>query len=99
MFDIFKFFGTPLKEIKSQFTSNIVFKFDTKGEFITDDPVIIDRAKGHFDHLELKAEPIGERVKIGLSGDFKCKKCPFTTDTWGKLMAHIRKEHPKEVIK
>lgn len=39
-----------------------MFTFDTKGEFVTDDPEIINRAKGFFDHLELKAEPVGIKV-------------------------------------
>ena len=57
-----KFFGEPLKVITSKKTNKPIFRFDTKGEFITDDPEIIERAKGFFDHIELKAEPIGEKV-------------------------------------
>lgn len=57
-----KFFGPPLKEIMSKKTNKVIFRFDTKGEFITDDPEIIERAMGYFDYLELKAEPVGEKV-------------------------------------
>ena len=58
-----KFFGEPLKEIKSKLSGKVVFRFDSKGEFITDDDEIIKRAIGFFDHMPYKAEPTGERVK------------------------------------
>jgi len=58
-----KFFGPILQEIKSQTDGKVMFRFDTKGEFITDDPKIAERAIGHFDHIEMKAETVGERVK------------------------------------
>ena len=58
-----KFFGEPLKEILSKNTHKVLFRFDTKGEFITDDPEIIRRATGFFDYLPMKAEPDGERIK------------------------------------
>lgn len=60
---MYKFFGQPLKEIKSRTTNLTIFRFDTKGEFITDDEEIIKRAKGNFDHIELKAEQVGKRIK------------------------------------
>lgn len=60
---MYKFFGVPLSEVKSKKTNKIMFRFDTKGEFITDDPEIIERAKGFYDHMELKAEPVGKKVK------------------------------------
>lgn len=58
-----KFFGEPLKEILSKNTHKVLFRFDTKGEFVTDDPEIIKRAMGFFDYLPMKATPDGERVK------------------------------------
>ena len=58
-----KFFGEPLKEIKSKLTNKTIFRFDSKGEFITDDEEIIKRAMGFFDYMPYKAEPTGERVK------------------------------------
>jgi len=57
-----KFFGEKLKEIKSKTTGKIIFVFDTKGEYITDDNAIIQRATGFFDHIELTGEMVGERV-------------------------------------
>lgn len=58
-----KFFGTPLKEITSKLTNKVVFRFDSKGEFTTDDPEIIKRAMGHFDHMPVKIESTGDKVK------------------------------------
>jgi len=63
MFNIFKFFGEPLKEIKSKASGLTLFRFDTNGSFITDDQEIIKRALGFFDYIELKAETVGDRVK------------------------------------
>jgi hypothetical protein len=60
---MYKFYGKPLQEILSKTTRKVMFRFDTKGEFITDDPEIINRAKGFFDHIELKAEIVGDKVK------------------------------------
>lgn len=58
-----KFFGEPLKEIKSKHSGKVMFCFDTKGEFVTDDPVIIDRAMGFFDYVPVSLGEVGERVK------------------------------------
>jgi hypothetical protein len=58
-----KFFGPPLREIKSKTSGKMMFRFDTKGEFITDDNEIIQRAIGFFDHMPYKAEPAGKKVK------------------------------------
>jgi len=59
---MYKFFGQPLREITSKKTGKIMFRFDTKGEFITDDTEIIERALGFFDYIKLEAKPDGERV-------------------------------------
>jgi len=59
---MYKFFGPPLKAIMSKRTHKVMFRFDTKGEFITDDPEIIKRAKGYFDCLELEVVEVGEKV-------------------------------------
>lgn len=84
----------------------MMFRFDTLGQFITEDEEIIARAKGHFDYLELKAEPVGTKIKktvvvpvmtITTKDDnpFACKKCDFKTDNKGLLMAHY-KTHKEE---
>jgi len=58
-----KYFGEPLKEIKSKNSGKVMFVFDTKGEFITDDPVIIERATGYFDYVDITPGEASERVK------------------------------------
>jgi hypothetical protein len=58
----YKFFGKPFQEIKSKLTGKVAFRFDSKGEFITDDTEIISRATGYFDHVPVKIEVVGERV-------------------------------------
>jgi hypothetical protein len=105
---MYKFFGTPLKEILSKTTHKVMFRFDTKGEFITDDPEIIKRALGFFDYIEMKAEPVGGKVAktfntpaltittINQEEKKHCKKCNFTCDNQGELLAHYREIHPKE---
>ena len=59
---MFKFFGEPLKEVKSRLSGKILFRFDTNGEFVTEDNAIVERARGNFDHIEMKAETVGKRV-------------------------------------
>jgi len=60
---MYKFYGTPYKIINSKQTGKPIFRFDTKGEFITDDLIIIERALGYFDYLEFEAEVTGTKVK------------------------------------
>ena len=60
---MYKFFSEPLREIKSKTSGKMMFRFDTKGEFITDDEEIIKRALGFFDYIELKSETVGGKVK------------------------------------
>ena len=60
---MYKFFGEPLKIIKSKQTNKPIFRFDTKGEFITDDEEIVKRALGYFDYIKFDAEVKGEKVK------------------------------------
>jgi hypothetical protein len=73
-----------------------VIQFDKNGEYETDNPAVIEMLKPHFkcDEAEPKqtTQPnTGEETKLK-----KCKKCDFETDNNGALMAHYRKEHPKE---
>lgn len=58
-----KFFGEPLKEIKSKHSGKVLFVFDTKGEYVTDDPVIIERALGFFDYVHVSPGEVSEKVK------------------------------------
>lgn len=114
---MYKFFGEPLKEIKSKTSGKTVFRFDTKGEFITDDEEIIKRALGYFDYIQLQATESSERVQktvfvppmtITTKEELKeektdskkhCKKCDFTCENQGELLAHYKEAHPKEGTK
>lgn len=81
-----KFFGTPNLLVKdSKNDDKPLFRFNDNGEFETEDERLIKRLKQHF-----KFE---DNVK---SDSIQCKKCERTFDTKGDLLAHYRKDHPKE---
>jgi len=62
----YKFLGQPnllVRTKKTQLYNNKVdykplFRFDDKGEFITEDEKLIKKLKGRFDHVEIKEEEI-----------------------------------------
>lgn len=93
----YKFFGQPnmlVKERKKKYFSGEIiqkplFRFDEKGEYITDDERIIEKLKSRFDHVPYE-EPKTEGIKV-----YKCNKCKFETENKGDLLAHYRK-HKKE---
>lgn len=99
----YKFFGEPNLLIKTRkkvpYEGTIdfkpLFRFDAKGEYITEDADLIERLKGRFDHIEvLEAEeplPFEEEEEPKEEAKFKCKKCEFETANKGELMAHYRK--------
>lgn len=60
---MYKFFGKPNQTVNSKVTGKFVFQFNTKGEFITDDEDIINRAKGFFDYQEITVESTGDKKK------------------------------------
>jgi len=60
---MYKFYANPNQPVMSKKSGKMLFRFDTKGEFITDDPEIINRAKGYFDCIELTSEVVGEKIK------------------------------------
>jgi len=60
---MYKFYAKPNQAVMSKQSGKMLFRFDTKGEFITDDPEIINRAKGYFDCIELTSEVVGEKIK------------------------------------
>lgn len=67
------------------------FIFDANGNFETEDPKLIDWIKKNKNFLKPIPEEEKESIKL-----MHCKKCDFTTDNNGALMAHYRKEHPKK---
>lgn len=82
-----RFYGTPnevyYKRFKMPYTmkpsKKPIFKFDEKGEFVTDDPKLIAELKTKFKFEQRK-----------------CKKCDFVCEGQSELLAHYRKNHPKE---
>lgn len=67
------------------------FCFDEKGEYTTENEILIGILKQNF---KVKEEYENKQVE---TVSFKCKKCDFETDNKGELLAHYRKDHPKEV--
>lgn len=89
-----KFYGNPNETIierkYNQFTkkqlNKKLFVFDNNGEFQTEDIKLIEKLKQHFKY---------ENNAIESDKIFKCKKCDFTTNNQGELLAHYR-QHKKE---
>jgi hypothetical protein len=79
-----KYFGQPGMSIIDYDNLKTVFRFDESGEFETDDVKLIAWMKKNKNFIRCEE-----------AGEFKCKKCGFTTDNKGELMAHYRKDHPK----
>jgi hypothetical protein len=104
-----KYFGNPLYAIKSKLTGKIIFVFDSKGEFITDDKLIIERANGFFDSIELEATEKGKRkvktfynppitIEKNILEEKKsrhCKKCDYSCDFQADMLKHYREFHSK----
>lgn len=59
------------------------FYFNDKGEFETENAILIKALSQHF-------EEVKEEAKV-----YKCKQCDFETENKGLLLAHYR-EHKKE---
>jgi len=85
-----KFFGEPLKIITSKTSNKPIFRFDSLGQFITDDPEIIRRAMGFFDYIELKAETVGEKIAKTYTTP------PLTITTKDDKKEEVKKEEIKE---
>lgn len=75
------FMGNPneLVRIVPQLRNMRHVRFDEEGKICTDNPKLIARLSKKFEKVELHT----------------CKKCDFSTDNKGLLMAHYR-EHKKE---
>lgn len=97
-----KFYGTPnmLVRIKSSFLQRVTrmrsFHFDDNGVFETENERLIEALKRRYkydesDDVENNIGP-EKQAKDGLR---HCKKCDFTCNTQGELLAHYRAEHPK----
>lgn len=60
---MYRFYGEPLQPIRSKQTGKIIFVFDTKGEYLTDDDNIIRRCLGFFDNIKLDSKVITKLEK------------------------------------
>lgn len=98
----YKFFGEPNLLVKTRkkvpYEGTIdfkpLFRFDEKGEYITDDADLIEKLKSRFDHIqifEVETLPFEAEEEPKEEVKFKCKKCDFETANKGELMAHYRK--------
>jgi hypothetical protein len=54
------------------------------GVLTTENPKLIAKMLGRY------------QLKVEESAEYRCKKCDYHTFNQGTLMAHYRKQHPKE---
>ncbi len=96
---MYKFYGEKNKEIKSRLSGKILFRFDTKGEFITDDEILIERAKSHFDYIEMEAKEIGTRVKVAVEVPkiTIVNHLEENTQSMNKICKYCNKTHEKPI--
>lgn len=93
-----KFYGQPnlYVRISNRYKHLFSFKgfyFNDKGEFETANERLIKLLKQQFKY-EIETENNADT-----SEDIKtrhCKKCDFTCENQGELLAHYRKEHSKQ---
>jgi hypothetical protein len=102
------FLGTPhmLVTLNPPIGNIKRLRFDENGEITTENERVIKRFHHKFDSKPANGgkEQAVEEVNDGsldITNEVKeeshaCKKCNFTTDNKGLLMAHYRSEHPKE---
>jgi hypothetical protein len=114
-----KFIGNPnmlvkerkRKPMSTEFIFKPIFRFDSNGEYVTEDERLITKLKKKF-----KYEIVNEYVDFEIlwwfeeneenyvidndRGEdikkYQCKKCGESFDNWGFYMSHCRQEHPKE---
>lgn len=79
------FKGEPNLVVIDKQYNKIMFRFDEKGEFVTDNLHIIGKAYGHFDCKELKDEEIVNSIE-----EFKCEKCGKVCKNKQGLNTHLR---------
>lgn len=98
-----KFYGTPKMLVNVKNLKPLrQFRFDSNGEYGTENPRVIARLKKRFKYeelvtVEVKEEDAQEVTKV-IEGvkEFECKKCDYKTSNKGELLAHYRTAHKKE---
>lgn len=83
-----KYFYQPNAIVIDYGKGKHIFQFNEKGEYETDDPKLIEWMKKNKWFIRCEDNAASDTIK--------CKKCDFTCSNKGELMAHYRKEHPKE---
>lgn len=75
------------------------FYFDEHGEFETEHPSLVKLLKLHFKYGDEPKNAVIETENNADTGEIiklkHCKKCDFTCENMGDLLAHYRKEHAK----
>ena len=101
------FLGTPrmLDKLNPPIGNKKRLRLDANGEITTEDERVIKRFHHKFDSkpskngIEQAVEELDDGSFDIIDGDkqyYPCKKCEYTTLNKGELMAHYRKDHPKE---
>lgn len=80
----------------------LICQFDSNGEFVTTDEKLIAKLIKRFKHDEAVTtidEKLVETEEVKNTSEAKlrhCKKCDYTCETQGQLLAHYRENHSKE---
>ena len=99
-----KFYGLPnmgvyerktRRDIIKNKRPKLIFRFDERGEFVTEDVELIEKLKRKFRYDEIEIE--NKEIEIKSENSLRhCKKCDFTCETQGQLLKHYRESHTKE---
>lgn len=90
-----KFFGAPnqlvserkRKPMSKEFTVKPIFRFDTNGEYETNDERLCRKLMRKFAYEK------PDEAKV-----YTCKKCGYETENKGIFLAHHREAHPKKEV-
>lgn len=69
------------------------FYFNDKGEYETNNDLLCRVLKQHFEQTENSVTDDKPPEELNVK---HCKKCEFTCENQGQLLAHYREVHPKE---
>ena len=98
-----KFYGLPnmgvyerktRRDIAKNKRPKLIFRFDERGEYVTEDVTLIARLKHKFRYEESKIENDEIEIKSEIKLRY-CKTCGEAFENQGDLMRHCREEHPK----
>lgn len=98
-----KFIGPPNQYVRFanktviRVTGKKGFYFDEHGRYETDNDLLCQVLKQHFEaEKDIKEETKHENsVTDDKQTVYQCKHCNYSTANRGELLAHYRKEHPK----